>query len=401
MEGFVPERLRDAMSVRDRTGKELAELVGITETTISRYLTGATKPQPHVFVRLTVELDLPGSYFIRPTVPLHGSALFYRSLAAATKRARAGAAVRNRWLREAWNYFHGYVDFATVGIPEFDLPADPEAISLETVEWIAQQVRVQWGLEKGPIANVVRLLEHHGGVVARVNLGSPKLDAFSQWGAPENRPFFVLNADKRSAARSRWDAAHELGHMVLHRHVDRARLQRPETFKVAELQAHRFAGAFLLPADSFGRSVYVPAISSLVAQKRIWRVSVAGMLRRMQQLRLISTDHATRVWQSYSRSGMRLREPLDDEMQPEQPEVMRRACEMLMSERVVSREQLLEVLPFDPAELQALLGLPLGFGKSAAPPVRLRLSPASDPPPPAAPPQDASVLPMPGIHRVP
>lgn len=361
VEGFVPDRLRDAINLRDRTGKDVAAAIGVSETTISRYLTSSTRPNPQVFVRLAAELELTENYFVRPMAADSGSPLFYRSLAAATKRARARARVRHRWLREAWDYLHQYVEFPTVALPEHQFPKDPASVSFEAIEESAIALRHEWGLGSGPVSNVVRLIERHGGIVSRVNLDSPRLDAFSQWGLPEQRPFFVLNADKRAAVRSRWDAAHELGHMIIHRHVEPVLLRRPEIFKLAEAQAHRFAGAFLLPADSFGRSVYVPALSALLAQKRIWRVSVRAMLRRMVQLRLISPERATPVWQSYSRSGMQRREPLDDEFQPEQPEVLRRACEMTMEERGLSREQLLEVLPFDQIELQGLLGLPLSF----------------------------------------
>lgn len=372
VEGFDAGRFRDALSIRDRTGKDFAATLGISEMTVSRYLNGTSKPEPLVFVRMANELQLPESYFIRPSVGHEGSPVFYRSLAAATKRARGKAEVRNRWLRESWAYVNQYVSFPTVSIPEFDLPPDPAAISSEEIETIAAKVRRAWGLDAGPISNMVALLEAHGAVVSRVNLGAPKLDAFSQWGVPEYRPFVVLNGDKATAVRSRWDAAHELGHMVIHRAVSPTLLRRPEIHKLAEQQAHRFAGAFLLPADSFGRSVYVPALSSLLVQKRIWRVSIAAMLYRMKSLKLISEDHATRVWQSYSRSGMRLREPMDDELQPEQPEVLRRSFEMVMAERNLSVQQLLEVLPFDIFELQSLLGMPLGFSRNDAPMLSLR-----------------------------
>jgi Zn-dependent peptidase ImmA (M78 family) len=151
--------------------------------------------------------------------------------------------------------------------------------------------------------------------------------------------------------------------MLLHRRVDSRLLNRPEVFKRAEKQAHRFAGAFLLPPDTFGRSIYVPTLSVLETQKRIWGVSMAGMLTRLVQLGLIERDHGTRIWRSYSRQGMRLREPLDDIITPEQPQVLRRAYEMLVRERALTREQLVASLAFDADELQALLGLPMSFAR--------------------------------------
>lgn len=386
--GFVPERLRDAMSIRNRTGKDLADAIGIKDNTISRYLTGTTKPDPQIFLRLAKELNVDESYLIRPLPPQEGSALFYRSLAAATKRARQKAEVRNRWLRESWAYLNEYVKFPDSTFPDLGLSNDPTEISNEDIERAAEELRRLWALGIGPIADMIALVETHGGIVARTSLDSPKLDAFSQWGNPENRPFIILNADKRAAVRSRWDCAHELGHMVLHRRVDRAYLWRSEIFKHAEAQAHRFAGAFLLPAQSFGRNIYVPTWSALVAQKRIWHVSIAGMLKRMQDLHLINTETATRVWQSYSRSGMRRGEPLDNELQPERPDALRRSCEIVMRSKGVSREQLLQILPFDEYELQGLLGMPIGFSKPLTP--SLRVSEPSE----TSTSEDARVLPF-------
>lgn len=372
IEAFVGDRLRDALSIRDETAKDVAVDVGITAESMSRYVRGTSRPEPLILRALAERLRLPEAYFVRPAFELLGSPLFFRSLVAATKRARAGAAVRYGWLRETWSYLHQYVEFPSVKFPNIHVPPDPEAIDNTEVEVIAREAREKFGVGRGPIANMVRLLEHNGGIVARVNLGSSRLDAFCQWAMPEDRPFFVLNSDKRSAARSRWDAAHELGHAILHRHVDPKLLNRPDVFKRAEQQAHRFAGAFLLPADTFGRNVYVPTLSVLESQKRIWGVSIAAMLRRLVQLRLVQADHATRIWRSYSRQGLRLREPLDDDVPAEQPEVLRKAYEMMVKERAITKQQLLTSLPFDAAEMQALLGLSISFNKETSPDIQLR-----------------------------
>jgi Zn-dependent peptidase ImmA (M78 family) len=53
----------------------------------------------------------------------------------------------------------------------------------------------------------------HGVIVTRLRSGLERVDAFSRWF--EGRPLVVLCADKRDTARSRLDAAHELGHLVM------------------------------------------------------------------------------------------------------------------------------------------------------------------------------------------
>ena len=92
----------------------------------------------------------------------------------------------------------------------------------------------------GPIADVVELLESHGVVVIRLPLDSADVDAFS---LPfPDHPVVVLGSDKTDRARSRFDGAHELGHLVMHG-------EQIWGIKEVETQAHQFAAAFLMPAN--------------------------------------------------------------------------------------------------------------------------------------------------------
>jgi Zn-dependent peptidase ImmA (M78 family) len=103
----------------------------------------------------------------------------------------------------------------------------------------------------------VWLLENNGAVVVRDEFGTDDIDAFSQWrGDNSVPPFIILGLDKGCAARSRYDVTHELGHVVLHHKVDRARLEVKSEHRLLEQQAHWFAGAFLLPAAGWAREAY-------------------------------------------------------------------------------------------------------------------------------------------------
>jgi Zn-dependent peptidase ImmA (M78 family) len=132
----------------------------------------------------------------------------------------------------------------------------------------------------GPIGNMVYLLENKGCIVSRVLLDADNLDAFSQWRFQEGRPYVVLGADKEAAARSRFDAAHELGHLVLHPNLDSVVLRKTAEFALLEAQAHKFAGAFLLPEARFCSEFRVPTLDALRMMKQKWKVSIGSMLMR-------------------------------------------------------------------------------------------------------------------------
>jgi len=106
-----------------------------------------------------------------------------------------------------------------------------------------------------------------------------EVDAFSMWKG--TRPFVFLNTYK-STEHSRFDAAHELGHLVLHKHG-------PPSGREAEKQANTFASAFLMPRGSvLANAPRLPTYSSLVQLKKAWTTSVSALSYRLHELRLIS-----------------------------------------------------------------------------------------------------------------
>ncbi len=121
-------------------------------------------------------------------------------------------------------------------------------------------MRKDWGVPSGPISSVVGLLESHGVVVIRMTLES-------------------ADVDKGDRARSRFDAAHELGHLVIH---------GAEFWGLTEVekQAHGFAAAFLMPRDQIYRELPQRVDwPSLFQLKRRWQVSLAALLMRARRPR--------------------------------------------------------------------------------------------------------------------
>jgi Zn-dependent peptidase ImmA (M78 family) len=85
------------------------------------------------------------------------------------------------------------------------------------------------------------------------------VDAFSCWRNGE--PYVFLNTFK-TTERSRFDAAHELGHLVLHKHGG------PKQGRSAEHEAHLFAASFLMPEDDVLATIpYVVGLDGIVRSK--------------------------------------------------------------------------------------------------------------------------------------
>jgi transcriptional regulator with XRE-family HTH domain len=261
--GFQPQRLREAREARGMTATQLAELLGISRNAISQYETGKNSPSPDTFTAIAAKLNMPTAYFLRPSQVQRGGIVFYRSMASATKAARGRAERKYAWIREITSCLSQYVDFPKSNLPNWPVPDDPAKLTDEEVEDYAAKLRSFWGLGKGPISDMICLLENNGIIVSRFALDAATLDGFSEWVEEEKRAYIVLASDKDTAVRSRFDAAHELAHLVLHRKINRKAITVTEQFKLIEQQAHRFASAFLLPEESFRKELLYPSLARI------------------------------------------------------------------------------------------------------------------------------------------
>ena len=149
------------------------------------------------------------------------------------------------------------IEVATWIDERFELPA-PDLPDLRGVEprTAAAVVRATWALGNDPAPNIVHLLEAHGVRVYSLVDECADLDGFSTWwdGVP-----YVFLTQHKSPERGRWDAAHELGHLVLD--LDGAPQGRER-----EQAADAFASEFLLPES--GVRATAPRFPSLLDVRR-------------------------------------------------------------------------------------------------------------------------------------
>jgi Zn-dependent peptidase ImmA (M78 family)/transcriptional regulator with XRE-family HTH domain len=294
---FVPARLRLARELRGWSQSELANRGGITPAALSQFESGAHPADP-TLERLGQVLVVPVAFFELPLDETHEG--FFRSL-------RRTSVIDRRRAQALAQIAHDIasIDEGDRTVMQTRLPRNPIS-SLEAsgdeIDDIGARVRTEWAVPPGPVPSVVGLLESHGVVVIRMPLDSADVDAFS---LPfVERPVVVLGSDKADRARSRFDAAHELGHLVMH---------GAEFWGLPEIekQAHRFAAAFLMPRDQIYSElpdrVDWPKLFQL---KRRWQVSLAALLMRAKTLgRMTEGTYLTAV-KAASARGWRRVEPV-------------------------------------------------------------------------------------------
>jgi Zn-dependent peptidase ImmA (M78 family) len=183
---------------------------------------------------------------------------------------------------------------------EFDLPdVDLPDMTENTPETAALSLRQYWGFGEQPIKNMIHLLESKGVRVFSLAENAVEVDAYSVWRG--RRPCVFINTGK-SAERRRFDAAHELGHLVLHKQAAPIGIE-------AEKEANGFASAFLMPAASMKALSRVTTIDRLIQVKQKWIVSVVALAYRLHELRLMSDWNYHMLCVEISRRHYRKQEP--------------------------------------------------------------------------------------------
>ena len=217
--GFVGGRLREAREARGLSAIALSDIAGVTRQTMSQYEKDQATPGPEVLARISSRLNLPEQFFMLPLRETERGTIFFRSMAASTKTARTRAESRFAWLQDITEYLTEFVELPEADFPVLSLPEDPLLISDDDIEEAAANLRAYWNLGELPIANMVSLLENKGAIIARGALGAETLDSLSEFAPGQKRPFILIGTDKGTSSRWRFDAAHELGHIILHAHV--------------------------------------------------------------------------------------------------------------------------------------------------------------------------------------
>lgn len=358
--GFHGERLVEAREARGFTASSLAQVLDVTRQAVANYESGRQTPHPDTLERIVASLNIPRTFFLTSPAPSESAPEFNRSMSVATKAARIKVSRRLGWLRQVSAFIASRVELPALHLPDFQV-RDHRALSAKDIERFAQETRRFWGMGDGPISNVLWLLENNGVIVGRLQFEAEGLDGVSQWAQADGRPYMLIAADKECAARSRFDASHELAHLLLHRDVDQRQLNTAGDFKLIEQQAHRFAGAFLLPAATFSQDAIFPTLDRFRTLKARARVSIALMIKRAADLNFVTEDQERRLWMAYARRGWRCNEPLDSELEPEQPRLFRKAFELLFAEGRLTLDDVAQELPLARHDVEDLASLPRGY----------------------------------------
>lgn len=358
----VPIRIKEARVARGYSLNDLAEELNVTKQLISKYETGIVKIPVDKLLRTSEILNFPIEFFYKPKNIFFQSSsegvTFFRSLRATNKKTKISLEQNIEFMKEIYSYLQQFIEF-----PKFDIPEDLNlnykiGVSDEYIEEIALSLREHWNLGNKPINNLANILQKKGIIITRIELKSQQVDAFSKL-TDIGVPFVVLGSDKESAVRSRMDLAHELGHIILHSHIQENEFQ--SNYKIIENEAKKFASTFLLPGDEFSKDIYSTSLDSFLYLKQKWKVSISGMIYRAHSLDIISDEQYSYLFKQISAKRWRTTEPLDDVLEFERPTMLKDAIELLIENEILTAEELLNNIGMNHIDVENLCFLPLGY----------------------------------------
>lgn len=346
------ERLKTARLFNGISLTDLARQADISKQSMSLYENGKNTPDYEKVRILANILGFPVDYFFQAdSISTRTETTYFRSQATATKKRRVAESVKLEFVAQMYESLWKYIDFPTYNDPKieyngFENPWDSEnREAINEIEEVAHKVRNSFGLDDQPIDNLQYVLEENGILVTGFPSNDNKIDAFCQRTTVGKEDIFIIAVslgEKISECRMRFDMAHELGHIVLHPWSEDIESLSKEDFKNREKQADMFAGAFLLPKDSFLQDIlqYPTDLNYYRHLKKKWKVSIQAMIVRAKQLNVITASQYQYMFRLLSKKRWRMPEP-DDVRGELNESIFQGAIDLLFENNILSSKSLL------------------------------------------------------------
>jgi Zn-dependent peptidase ImmA (M78 family)/DNA-binding XRE family transcriptional regulator len=300
----VRDRIKRLRLVRRWDQSILAEKAGVSSATISNLELGRVAPTPEQVERIAAALGYAPDFLTSEMAMLPTTRPWLRAYADASKR-EADARTSATTLAAEYVRCLGLKPLPDL-IPVFDNILDADAIEDAAME-LRQLAEID---TDAVVTNAVRAVERLGCVVLPLESELGRHLGMSV--RADQLPMVCVAKGDVPGDRQRWTVAHELGHLALHGNVAPPRDAREA--RRMESEAHRFAAAFLAPADplietlrTVGESV---TLRTLAEVKAVWGIAIKALVHRFHEIGFIDTDHARSLYKQVSARKWTTEEPV-------------------------------------------------------------------------------------------
>jgi Zn-dependent peptidase ImmA (M78 family) len=317
----------------------VARASDVTQALLSKIEHGLVEPSPEVAAQFAKALRLPVGFFYQQG-NVHGLPPYHyrrrkRLSAKLLAMINAEIDVRRRHLTKL---IRAREDAPVKPIPAYDI--DEYGGSPAT---IARMVREHWLMPRGPVRDLSGLVEAAGCLIVMCSFGTcGVLDGVSF--RMESMPPMIFMDKHVPGDRFNFTLSHELAHLIMH--------TIPLQDEVMEAQADQFASAFLMPAEDIRPYLTKPSISQLTKLKPYWRVAISALLKRAEDLNMLSSYQSKEIWIQYNRAGYRYEEPVPIER--EEPRAVDELVQFHMKNLGYSIAEMCELLLLEEQDFEAM-----------------------------------------------
>lgn len=345
---MIGRRLRLARAASGLSLRELANRSGnqVTAQAIGRYERDEMMPGSAVLIALSSALAVSVDYLLgEQELALNGVEFRKKAITGRREEAQIEAAVLHRLER-----YLAVEEILCLRSVEWDQPREaPYPVNVVAdADRAARSLRQAWNFGSDPLPSLVELLEEQGIKVIALDLDN--FDGLkAQVHRPGRSPSPVIVV-KRGVwgERQRFTLAHELGHMVMELApgVD------------AEKAAHRFAGAFLMPAEALwseiGKHRTQISLGELLRLKKLFGASIQAITYRCKDLGILPETLFRSLFLAFKARGWRS-PPCEEPgaLAAEEPHRFERLCYRALAEGALSEAKAAELLGMSVRELNS------------------------------------------------
>lgn len=348
---MIGARLKVARAASGLSLRELAARIGglVTAQAIGKYERNEDMPSSRVLIALAEGLGVTEDYLLSDEELVLEGIEFRKRVPS----SREEATIEARTIHLLERYL-AVEDLLRMRSVDWEKPRSaPHPVNdLHDAEDAARSVRDDWGLGNDPIPKLAELLEERG--IKILSLDLDDIDGLAAKVRRKDREAARVIVVRKNtwSERKRFNLAHELGHMVI----------APGPGVDPEKAAHRFAGAFLMPADAVRAEVGANrssiSVGELVALKGRFGASIQAIAYRCKDLGIISGPAFSQLYRVFTSRGWRsppYEEPATIPAEREEPKRFERLCYRALAEKVIGEARVAELLDISVRELEARL----------------------------------------------
>ena len=352
---MIGQKLKLARKAAGLSLRQLQDKIGnrVTAQAIGKYERNESVPSSPVLIALAEALAVSVDYLLGDQdLSLDRVEFRKKSVIRRKEKARLEAKAIDRL--ERYLLIEELLGLQSI---EWDRPLGaPYAITVPSeAETVAIRTREHWGLGMDPIPDLAELMEERGIKVLSLQFEDHVDGLTADVCRPDKPPLPIIMVNARHwGERQRFTLAHELGHILM---------QPLDDKNATERSAHRFAGAFLMPAEALWAEIGMHRTSfgmgELVQLKKLFRVSLQALTYRFLDLGIITRSVFKEMFEYFSQQNYRTppyKEPGALPPDSEEPLRFQRLCFRALAEGAISEAKCAELLGISVRQLQQEMG---------------------------------------------